>query len=160
MTKLLGLNLGFNELENFNEALHLQIHSETLKRRIENGNNPEKKVVREAMLLKIRDEELTNKEVEVEAREKRRDLKMAFGENTRRSRGIMKILNAGAQETRKELREIYREKIKTLKRKHHVDEEERINIVPKEIKEYEKADIFSKEKYDQIENTDIDIKVK
>ena len=46
-----------------------------------------------------------------------------------------------------------------MKRKHHVDEEERINIVPKEIKEYEKADIFSKEKYDQIENTEIDIKV-
>ena len=78
MTKLLGLNLGFNELESFNEALHLQIRSETLKRRIENGNNPEKKVVREAMLLKIRDEELTNKVVE--AREKRRGLKMTFGE--------------------------------------------------------------------------------
>ena len=37
MTKLLTLNLGFNELEAFNEALHLQIKSETLKRRILEG---------------------------------------------------------------------------------------------------------------------------
>ena len=133
MTKLMGLNLGFNDLESFNETLHLQIRSETLRRRIKDGKHPEKKVVHEAMLLKIRDEILTNKEIETEVRKKRRELKLENGENSRRSRGIMKILNGEAQETRKEMNEIYRDKVTNLKRKHLMDEEEMISRVPGEL---------------------------
>ena len=66
MKKLLDMGIGFNELEHFNEALHLKIRSETLKKRLKEGKNPEKKVVREAMLLKIRDEQCTNKETNAE----------------------------------------------------------------------------------------------
>ena len=75
MTKLLDMGLGFNELEHFNEALHLQIRSETLKKRIKDGKNPEKKVVREAMLFKTRDEQCTNREINTEMQGTRRSLK-------------------------------------------------------------------------------------
>ena len=135
MTKLMGLNLGFNDLESFNETLHLQIRSETLRRRIEDGKHPEKKVVKEAMLFKLRDEKLTNMEIETEIREKRRELKLENGENSRRSRGIMKLLNGEAEKIRKEMKEIYRDKIKNLKRRHLVDEEEKISRVPRELGE-------------------------
>ena len=142
MTKLLSMNLGFNELEHFNEALHLQIRSETLKRRISDGKFPEKKVVREAMLFKTRDEELTNKELEKEMRNMRKCIKTEYGGNTRRTKSIMRKLNNGAHETRLETREKYREKIKTLKRKHLIDEEEKISRVPPELKHYEPASVF------------------
>ena len=75
MTKLLELNLGFNNLEHFNEALHLEIRSEKLKKRILEGKNPEKKVVKEAMLLKVRDEEYKNNELDKEMRNERRKIK-------------------------------------------------------------------------------------
>ena len=84
MTKLLSMNLVFNELMIFNETMCLQIRSETLKRRVAEGKTPETNVVREAMLFKQRDEQMTNKEVEKEVREQRRALKVEFGNNTRK----------------------------------------------------------------------------
>ena len=144
MTKLLSMNLGFNELENFNEALHLQIRSETLKKRISEGKNPEKKVVRESMLFKHRDEELTNKEIEKEMREERKKIKTQYGGNSRRTKNILSKLNKEATETRMETREKYREKIETIKRKHWIDEEEKTSRVPPELSKYGAAKIFSR----------------
>ena len=63
------MGLGFNELEHFNELLHLQIRSETLKKRLRDGKNPEKKVVREAMMFKTRDEQCKNREIITEMNE-------------------------------------------------------------------------------------------
>jgi hypothetical protein len=142
-------------LEHFNEALHLKIRSETLKKRLREGKQPEKKIVREAMLFKIRDEQCTNKETNTEMQGERRSLKSIHGENTRRTRGIMKTLNGVAQEERAEMHEKYRKKIKTLKLKHLVDIDTKTNIVPAEIKEYEEAKVFSKEEFDNIEEEKI-----
>ena len=69
------------------------------------------------MLFKTRDEELTNKEIEKEMRDERKIIKTEYGENTRRTKSIMRKLNKEAHETRLETREKYRNKIKTLKRK-------------------------------------------
>ena len=96
MTNLLSMELGFNELMIFNETLCLQIRSETLKRRIADGKTPETKVVREAMLFKTRDEQWTNKEADREVKEQRREIKKEFGDNTRKTRGILKMLNSEA----------------------------------------------------------------
>ena len=115
MKKLLDIGIGFNELEHFNEALHLKIRSETLKKRLREGKRPEKKIVREAMLFKIRDEQCTNKETNNEMQKERRALKTFYGENTRRVRGIMKTLNGVAQEVREDMHSKYRNKIKTSK---------------------------------------------
>ena len=104
------------------------------------------------MLFKTRDEELTNKEIEKEMRDERKIIKTEYGENTRRTKSIMRKLNKEAHETRLETREKYRNKIKTLKRKHMVDEEEKISRVPPELKNYEQANIFSKEKFEEIED--------
>ena len=155
MTKLLAMNLGFNELENFNLALHLQIRSETLKKRISEGKNPEKKVVRESMLFKHRDEELTNREIEKEMREERKKIKTQYGGNSRRTKSILRKLNKKAMEIRLEAREKYREKIETIKRKHWMDEEEKTSRVPPDLTKYGEAKIFSKEKFDGIEETEI-----
>ena len=101
MTKLMDMNLGFNNLEHFNESLHLEIKSEKLRRKILEGKNPEKKVVKEAMLLKVRDEEEINKEIDKELRTERWNLKAEHGENTRKSRTLMRKLNKEAQGMRK-----------------------------------------------------------
>ena len=99
------MNLGFNELMIFNETLRLQIRSETLKRRIAEGKNPESKVVQEAMAFKLRDEQFTNKEAEKLVNEQRMMIKKEFGDNSRKTRRILKMLNTEAQKTREERRE-------------------------------------------------------
>ena len=157
MTKLLDMGLGFNELEHFNEALHLQIRSETLRKRLRDGKNPEKKVVREAMMFKTRDEQCKNREISTEMNETRRAIKAEYGENTRRVRGMMKMLIQVAQRERSEMTEKYRQKIKTLKAKHLVDKDEKINFVPPELTDYQDAEIFSRVKFDNIEKDDITI---
>ena len=84
------MELGFNEIMIFNETLCLQIRSETLKKRITDGKNPDRKVVKEAMLFKLRDEQWTNKEAEKEVKEERRMIKEEYGDNSRKTRGILK----------------------------------------------------------------------
>ena len=112
MKNLLDMGLGFNELEHFNEALHQKIRSESIKRKLQDGKKPEKKVVREAMLFKIRDEQCENKEADVELQKERRKIKNESGENTRKTRGILKTLNEMAQEIRREKNETYKRKLK------------------------------------------------
>ena len=53
--------------------------------------------------------------------------------------------------------EKYRQKIKTLKEKHLVDKDEKTNIVPPELIDYQDAKIFSKDKFNNIETDDITI---
>ena len=151
------MELGFNEIMIFNETLCLQIRSETLKKRIADGKNPEKMVVKQAMLFKIRDEQLTNKEAEKEVREERKRLKTEYGENTRKTKGILKMLNTEAQKKRAEKREKYRLKIQTLKKNHKLDEEEKISRVPLELVDYTAAKVFSREEFDEIEEPEISI---
>ena len=157
MKKLLDMGIGFNELEHFNEALHLKIRSETLRKRLKEGKNTERKVVREAMLLKIRDEQCTNKETNTEMQGERRALKTKFGENTRRARGIMKYLNEIARGERNEMHSKYSEKIKTLKLRHLTDIDTKTNIVPPEISDFKETKVFSKEKFDNLKETEIKI---
>ena len=57
------------------------------------------------MLFKKRDEQMTNKEAEKEGREQMRSIKDDFGDNTRKTRGILRMLNTAAQKTRVEKRE-------------------------------------------------------
>ena len=97
---------------------------------------------RHSQLFKTRDEELTNKEIEKEMRNERKVIKTEYGGNTRRTRSIMRKLNNEAHETRLETREKYRDKIKILKRKHLIDEEEKISRAPPELKHYAPANIF------------------
>jgi hypothetical protein len=157
MTKLISMNLGFNELMIFNETLRLQIRSETLKRRIAEGKNPESKVVQEAMAFKLRDEQFTNKEAEKLVNGQRMMIKKEFGDNSRKTRRILKMLNTEAQKTREERREKYRMKIMTIKKNNMIDEELKTNKVPPELTEYAHAKVFSKVSYDEIEGPEIEI---
>ena len=96
-------------------------------------------------MFKIRDEQCTNTESNKEMQGERRALRNLYGENTRRTRGIMRTLNGVAQEERGEMHAKYRNKIKTLKIKDLVDIDTRTNTVPTEIKDFKDAKVFSKE---------------
>ena len=85
----------------------------------------------------------------------RRSMKAEFGENTRRTRGMMIMLNNIAQGERSEMNEKYRMKIKTLKEKHLVDKDTKTDLVPPDLKDYKDAKIFSKDKYNNIETDEI-----
>ena len=57
------------------------------------------------MLFKTRDEQCTNRETNTEMQNERRSIKAAHGENSRKTRGISKILNTAAQGERSEMNE-------------------------------------------------------
>ena len=67
------------------------------------------------------------------------------------------MLNTAAQKTRVEKRDKYKMKIRTIKKKHLIDEELKTNRVPKELEDYASAKVFSKESFDGIEETEISI---
>ena len=60
---------------------------------------------------------------------------------------------------RQEMRKKYKEKIATIKRRHMVDEEEKISRVPPELKDYERASVFSKLSFDSMEETALSVSV-
>ena len=157
MTKLLGMNLGLASLEIFNETLGLQLRSEKLKKKMIDGKNPEKKVVREAMMLKTRDETWRNKELKREMDDIRMELKKKYGENTRKTRGMIKMMRKEAQVERSISKDKYKSKVDHLQKNHGRDEEEMISRVPPELKEYADTDVFSKQRFDNIMKDEITI---
>ena len=69
----------------------------------------------------------------------------------------MKYLNGIAHEERKEMHSKYRDKIKTLEMRHQTDIDTKTNIVPPEIIDYKEATVFSKERFDSMKETEIEI---
>jgi hypothetical protein len=75
--------------------------------------------------------------------EQRMMTKKEFGDNSRRTRRILKMLNTEAQKTREERREKYRIKIMTIKKNNMIDEGLKTNKVPPELTEYAQDKVFS-----------------
>ena len=82
-------------------------------------------------------------------------IKKEFGDNSRRTWGILKMLNTEAHRTREERREKYRMKIVTIRKNNMIDEERKTNKVPPELTEYAQAKVFSKVSYVEIEAPEI-----
>ena len=114
ISRLLQLRIGFNEVEHYAGDLNLKLKSEKSKK----SPNNERKLVREAMLIKYRDEINFNKETKAEMTRMRRDIKMEFGENTRMARNILKQLRNEELGMRKEMGDKYDEKVEHLRRKY------------------------------------------
>ena len=153
LSKLLKLNVGLRDVEGFGDTLRLKLRSESLKK----NKNCERKVVKEAMKLKLVDEIETRKEIKGEMDKFRGVLKGEVVENSRKYRNIMKHLRHEAAFERRDILEIYDEKISHLEKEKKIEEERSLTKVPPELSNFKEADIFSKERFDMITEEEISI---
>ena len=109
------------------------------------------------MLLKKYDECEKKREFRNEMLEERRRLKDKYGENTRRTRTIIKELKKESTNAKAEMREKYREKIEHLRRK--FDKGMKIKKIPPEIEKYNKAKVFDEEEYKMMVGEEIEITI-
>ena len=102
-------------------------------------------------------ESMVNKEQTSLVEEERNKIKRETGANTRKTRVRLKYLNRIAREERLSRSDIYEKKIKHLKRKYQEDRDRKLDMVPKDIKEYADAKIFSRTAYEEIEKVRVEV---
>ena len=157
MKKLVGIGIGFRDLEELNEDLNLRLTSETLKNRIKDGHYNQKKFVEIVMNTILLDETLVNKELEKLVELERRKIKEETGENSKMTRTKLRKLNMLAREERREKTKIYNNKIRNLQRKYKKDEEQKLDRVPEEIRDFEHARVFSRKGFEEIDGAEVQV---
>ena len=155
LVKLVDLNLGFKEVEEYNLALNLKLKSKALK----NKNGQDRKVIKEAMNLKLRDEKKLSHELTLEKNRLRKEIERLFGENTRKTRRIVKRLRQEATKTRVERQQKYEKKLKHLRDKYIEDDEVKLSRIPPGLEEFKEAKIFSKEEFESIDIQEYEVKI-
>ena len=156
LSDLRRIGIGVNEVEQFNLGLKMNFKSDRMKNGCE---AEERKVVKVAMDLKIRDENFRRQELQREKNKLRRELAMKLGNNSRPFRRVMKYLNGEANKTKNVNMEKYREKIKHLRRKYKVEEEEKLDEVPTELENFSTLSVFNGEKFENIKCDEITITI-
>ena len=154
MKELKTLNVGFNEVEEFNLGLMYNCKSQKMK---DSRNNPNRKVIKAAMEIKLNDERMYNKELCSERNRWRKKMATNVGNNTKPYRRLMKHLNMEAAKEREKHEVKYIEKVKHLKKKYTEDEEVKIDEVPPGLEQFSCLSIFNKVKYTNISAKDYSV---
>ena len=123
------LELGFCEVEDYVSELKLKLRSTALK----NSKNSERKIVKEAMKLKLRDEREFHQEKVKERNDWRRALKLQIGENSRNYRYVIKYLRGEARKEKERYKVKYSDKLEHLKRKYKEDENSKFDEIPEDL---------------------------
>jgi hypothetical protein len=150
---LIRLDIGVNEVEDYNTTLNLKLRSNVFKSKGSQGNRD---VVRVAMRCKLRDSVSTVNEVTRKRDQVRRNIKKEFGQRTVTTRKILRGFNEETEAVRKKLREEYKSKIDHLRKKF---EKVRKDEIPTDVIDYSSADVFDEEKYNNIKVEEISVTV-
>ena len=86
------LRIGFREVEDYVSDLRLKLRSTSTK----TSRECERKIVQDAMKLKLIDERQTHREITSERNKHRRDIYERFGVNSKISRSVIKYLRGEA----------------------------------------------------------------
>ena len=156
LTDLAPLRIGLREVEEYNLALCEKFKSKAFK---ENPEMNEKKVVKEAMSLKLRDERKLICELIREKNLWRRRIMDKFGDRTRRTRRIFKELRQEALKIKEDYSNKYSKKIVHLKSIYQETEEDKLDKIPADLEIYANLGVFSNEKYKNIETDNFEITV-
>ena len=150
---LIKLDIGVNEVEDYNASLNLKLRSNLFKSKKCQGN---REVVRVAMKYKLRDANCTVSEVTRKRDKLRREIKSTYGQRTARTRKILKTFCEETDIVRKQLREDYRKKINHLRSKY---EKMRNDDIPEDVAGYGEANVFNEKKFSDIKIEVIDVAV-
>ena len=108
------------------------------------------KVVKAAMEAKLVDARRTEKSLKREQNLTRKKIYNAHGEDSRKSKKMIRMLKNEARSRKKELKKKFTKKIEHLRRKYRQSEEDKLDEIPKNMEMLEDLSIFNKAKYDAI----------
>ena len=89
----------------------------------------------------------------------RRKITEKFGNNSRRSRKIFKILRQDAAREKSGYKEKYDQKLKYIGNKKEREKEEKLDMIPRGLEGYKNAKVFDKGKFDDLEIQSYEITV-
>ena len=148
MKELIKIKVGFADIEEFNLWLRGNLKNSSSEKIVGVQDN---KVVKVAMEIKMRDEQVTKTKL-IRARNKaREELAKIMGKNSKRYRTRIRGFQERARKVKAEAKEKYQKKLEHLKFKYREDEEEILDNVPEEMKEFMDLSIFDREKYERIQ---------
>ena len=148
MSTLVKIKVGFADIEEFNLGLKGNLKNQQSTKLSEMQN---KKFVRVAMEVKMRDEQMEKKKKMKNREDARTTLSKKLGKNTKTYRSTIRKFRDAALEKKAEFREKYNTKLEHLKFKYREDEEEKLDNIPKEMQEYASLSIFDRDNFDKIE---------
>ena len=146
MQELRTLGVGFNDVEEFNFGLMYHFKSQKMKDEPE----PDNKVVRAAMEVKMNDERSYYKELCSERNTMRRKLTKTYENNSKPYRRIMKFLRSESAKEGEMHESKYKEKIQHLKNKYRESMDDKVNKIPTGMEAFASLSIFNQEKFDKI----------
>ena len=130
MSDLVSVSVGFADIEEFNLDLKGNLKNLPSEKTIESINV---RMVRAAMSVKIKDEQVTRGKL-VKARNKARSTLMnQLGRNSKKYRTVIRSLRKSARETKIPLQKLYDEKLPHLRDKYRETENEKLDKAPDEI---------------------------
>ena len=150
------LGVGLGKVESYMTGLVVEFRSKKFR---EQGAKLGEKVIKESMVLKIQDEKQVHRELNSEKCELRRESERLFGKDSRRQRRLIKHLRQEAARTKKDERKKYLDKAENLDKKWRNRETKSQDKVPTGLEEYKDAKVFSRKKYEEIEEEKIEIEV-
>ena len=150
---LTRLDIGVNEVEDYNASVNLKLRSENLKQKGCQGNRD---VVRAAMRVKLRDANYKVSEIARKKDKYRREIKSTFGLRSVTTRKILRNFCEEAEKTRKVIREEYKRKINHLRKKF---ESKKKDNIPDDMLSYKEATVFCETKFMELELEEIEVTV-
>ena len=153
IVELLKIKVGFPDVEEFCLEVESKYRSTATGSLRERGeNSPEWQIVKICMNLKLIDERKKNSELVTLRYNMRKKIEEESGKNSRKSRNRIKNLRCEAARRKKTMMKKYEEKLKHLRRKFRMSEEDKINQIPEAMKDLflENLSVFSKTKYEEI----------
>ena len=152
MVELLQYKVGLADVEEFCLDLGDKCRGEA-----RSIGKVEWKVVKAAMVSKLVDVRRNEKILKSEQNVVRRKIYQKNGEDSRKSKKIIRRLKNAARDVKKQLKNKYKKKVEHLRKKYRQNEEDCLDEVPSSMVGYESLSIFDKSKYDDIEKKEIEI---
>ena len=152
LVELGHMEIGFPDVENFCLELESKYRATVTGDLREKGSkSPEWKIVKLCMELKMIDEKKVNCKLENVRYKMRKTLEDTFGKNIRKTRNIVKKFRQEAAKNKSEIMKKYEEKLKNLRRKFRITEEDKLDKIPEALEDLhlENLSIFDKKKYDE-----------
>ena len=152
MVELGRCKVGLADVEEFSLDLGDKCRAE-----VKSKSKVEWKVVRVAMESKLVDARRTDKKLKSEQNILRRKIYRKTGDDSRKSKKMIRILKNHARQKKQELKIKYKKKVEHLKKKYRQDEEDKIDEIPAGMEGLEELSIFDRKKFEKIKTTEIEI---
>ena len=154
MKELIKYDVGFNDLEEFKLDLLTKLRSDRVKSGVDKVT---RKLVKSAMLIKLRDEEKHNERLRSEKRRRMRVIGELLTKNSRPYRRYLKELNDAAGRKRTEQRRKFENKLEHLKHKYKLNEDDAVNEVPAGLEEFKNLSVFDRGKFEEVQTEEKEV---